>query len=91
MAQHGEDSAFVIDMTPGSSTFGRGNAGNTATLSTMSSTTRNTSQPLFGPNIGVVGTGPSWAVTNEKKIIADDLTPDVVKGWIDKSKQVRFN
>ena len=89
MAQHGENSAFVINMTPGSSTFGGGNDGNTATLSTMSSTTRNTSQPLFGPNIGFVSSGPSWAVTNEKKIIADDLTLDVVKGWIEKSKQVR--
>jgi hypothetical protein len=86
IAQHGEDA--ITNMTPGSPTFG-GGGDNTATHSTMSSTTRKTQEPLFGPNIGLVTSGPAWAVTNEKKIIADDLTPDVVKGWLDKSKQVR--
>ncbi|KAK2462386.1 hypothetical protein APHAL10511_005692 [Amanita phalloides] len=58
---------------------------NTATLaSSMSSTTN---EPLFGPNVGLLGAGPAWAVTNEKKVVSDDLTPDVVKAWIEKSKQ----
>ncbi|KAF8345280.1 hypothetical protein F5887DRAFT_967543 [Amanita rubescens] len=85
MAQHGED-AIVININSNSA-FGGGSDGNTATNSTMSSTTRKTQEPLFGPNIGFVSTGPSWAVTNEKKVVTDDLTPDVVKGWIEKSKQ----
>jgi hypothetical protein len=88
MAQHGED-AIVINMNSNSA-FGGGGDANTATNSTMSSTTRKTKEPLFGPNIGFVSTGPSWAVTNEKKVVTDDLTPDVVKGWMEKSKQVRL-
>ena len=80
MAQ-GED-AVVIDM-----------GGNTATNNNnMSFTTtpsaRKAQEPLFGPNIGFVTGAPSWAVTNEKKVVTDDLTPDVVKGWIEKSIQV---
>lgn len=41
---------------------------------------------LFGPNIGVLGGGPEWAESPEKS--QDVLTPEVVKGWIAKSKQV---
>lgn len=88
MAQHGEE-AIVINLNSDSA-FGGGGVSSTATNSAMSSTTRKTQEPLFGPNIGFVTTGPSWAVTNEKKVVTDDLTPDVVKGWIEKSKQVRL-
>ncbi|KIL63153.1 hypothetical protein M378DRAFT_12362 [Amanita muscaria Koide BX008] len=60
------------------------------TAGNMSSTTTSkkaTQETLFGPNIGLVSGGPSWAVIHEKKVVTDDLTPDVVKGWIAKSKQ----
>ncbi|KAI0312162.1 hypothetical protein OF83DRAFT_1176901 [Amylostereum chailletii] len=44
---------------------------------------------LFGPNIGIVNGGPKWtdAVDNEKRPSTDELTPDIVKGWIEKSKE----
>lgn len=48
---------------------------------------------LFGPNIGVVANGPAWTEpeVNEKDPGAfDELTPDVVKTWIAKSKEVSF-
>lgn len=45
--------------------------------------------PLFGPNIGVVSAGPEWADTNDKKAAIDQLTPDIVKAWIERSKEVR--
>jgi hypothetical protein len=41
---------------------------------------------LFGPNIGIVARGPEWTESREKVI--DELTPEIVKGWIAKSKQV---
>ncbi|KAK0474152.1 hypothetical protein IW261DRAFT_1499022 [Armillaria novae-zelandiae] len=41
---------------------------------------------LFGPNIGIVSSGPAWTTNKEKKVLADELTPDVVRGWIEKSK-----
>ena len=45
---------------------------------------------LFGPNIGVITSGPAWtdAGGSEKQPITDQLTSDVVKGWIAKSKEV---
>ncbi|KAA1472091.1 hypothetical protein DENSPDRAFT_859296 [Dentipellis sp. KUC8613] len=43
---------------------------------------------LFGPNIGIVSGGPNWAVSDdEKKATKDELTPEVVKSWVAKSKQ----
>lgn len=49
-------------------------------------------ETLFGPNIGVVTSGPAWTETSEKSMpssqLADQLTPEVVKGWITKSKEV---
>lgn len=42
---------------------------------------------LFGPNIGIVAKGPEWTESHEKAI--DELTPDIVRGWIAKSKEVR--
>jgi len=46
-------------------------------------------ETLFGPNIGAVTSGPAWTETaeKEKKPITDQLTPEVVKGWIAKSKE----
>ncbi|KAF9021019.1 hypothetical protein BDZ89DRAFT_957832 [Hymenopellis radicata] len=42
---------------------------------------------LFGPNIGVVSSGPAWTNVNEKKMLRDELTQDIVRGWIEKSKE----
>ncbi|KAI0367651.1 hypothetical protein BV20DRAFT_970202 [Pilatotrama ljubarskyi] len=44
---------------------------------------------LFGPNIGVLGGGPDWAESPEKS--QDVLTPEIVKGWIAKSKQTHYS
>ncbi len=41
---------------------------------------------LFGPNIGIVARGPEWTESREKVI--DELTPEIVRTWIAKSKQV---
>ncbi|PSR78010.1 hypothetical protein PHLCEN_2v7605 [Hermanssonia centrifuga] len=40
---------------------------------------------LFGPNIGIVARGPEWTETREKAI--DELTPEIVRAWIAKSKE----
>ncbi|KAJ3784683.1 hypothetical protein GGU10DRAFT_357182 [Lentinula aff. detonsa] len=42
---------------------------------------------LFGPNIGVISGGPAWTNIAEKKVLKDELTVDVVKSWIEKSKE----
>lgn len=42
---------------------------------------------LFGPSIGVVNGGPEWADIKEKESIGDDLTLEIVKGWVAKSKE----
>ncbi|TEB23341.1 hypothetical protein FA13DRAFT_1914505 [Coprinellus micaceus] len=47
---------------------------------------KKTLDPLFGPNIGAVTSGPAWTASVEKKIVTDDLTPDVVTSWIEKSR-----
>ncbi|RPD56006.1 hypothetical protein L227DRAFT_579222 [Lentinus tigrinus ALCF2SS1-6] len=44
---------------------------------------------LFGPNIGVLGTGPDWTERPDKS--EDVLTPEVVKSWIAKSKDTRYS
>lgn len=47
------------------------------------------SDPLFGPNIGPCSAGPAWTTTaSRKKLITDDLTPEVLAGWVEKSKLV---
>ena len=46
------------------------------------------SEPLFGPSIGPVSGGPAWTLSNEKKVLTDELTPDIVTSWIEKSKEV---
>ncbi|KXN85823.1 hypothetical protein AN958_10709 [Leucoagaricus sp. SymC.cos] len=46
------------------------------------------SDPLFGPNIGPCSVGPAWTTTaSRKKLITDDLTPEVLTSWVEKSKQ----
>lgn len=45
------------------------------------------SDTLFGPNIGIVSGGPAWTERHEKS--ADELTPEVIKSWISRSKEVR--
>lgn len=60
-----------------------------ANMGDLSNLTNNKKQDtLFGPNIGVVTSGPAWTETNKKKPTGDQLTPEVVKGWIEKSKEV---
>ena len=49
---------------------------------------------LFGPSIGVAGGGPDWCEKDSKDgkdADEDELTPEVVKDWIRKSKDVRFS
>jgi hypothetical protein len=59
-----------------------------ANMGDLSNLTNNKKQDtLFGPNIGVVASGPAWTETNKKKSTGDQLTPEVVKGWIAKSKE----
>ena len=45
-------------------------------------------ETLFGPNIGVVNSGPAWTEHGKKQTVEDQLTPEVVKEWIAKSKEV---
>ena len=44
-------------------------------------------EALFGPNIGIVPAGPAWTNKREKKVVQDELTADVVRGWTEKSKE----
>lgn len=43
---------------------------------------------LFGPNIGIVTAGPDWTDLQQEKGAVDELTPDIVKNWVAKSKEV---
>jgi len=45
-------------------------------------------ESLFGPNIGVVSSGPTWTGATEKKVLTDELTPEIVTSWVEKSKDV---
>lgn len=47
-------------------------------------------ETLFGPNIGIVGDGPAWAQSNDatKSEPSDFLTPEVVRRWVEMSKEV---
>jgi hypothetical protein len=49
---------------------------------------KKSSDPLFGPSIGPVSSGPAWTIGTEKKVVTDELTPEVVNSWIEKSKEV---
>ncbi|KAH7925074.1 hypothetical protein BV22DRAFT_1011937 [Leucogyrophana mollusca] len=42
---------------------------------------------LFGPNIGVVNSTPQWAQSMGKKTAADNISSDIIKTWIAKSKE----
>ncbi|KZT04492.1 uncharacterized protein LAESUDRAFT_682687 [Laetiporus sulphureus 93-53] len=44
-----------------------------------------TSDTLFGPNIGIVSGGPEWTERHEKS--SDELTPEIIKNWIARSKE----
>ncbi|KAH9478531.1 hypothetical protein JR316_0008986 [Psilocybe cubensis] len=44
-------------------------------------------EPLFGPGIGAVSNGPAWTLSNEKKVVTDELTQEIVNLWIEKSKE----
>ncbi|OBZ67824.1 hypothetical protein A0H81_12385 [Grifola frondosa] len=44
---------------------------------------------LFGPNIGIVSGGPEWTEREEKS--GDELTPEIVKKWIAKSKENNYS
>jgi len=59
-------------------------------MSSLSDPRRNKKQEtLFGPNIGIVSSGPSWPDSlDEKKKITDELTPEIVKSWVERSKDV---
>ncbi|KAF5310835.1 hypothetical protein D9619_007831 [Psilocybe cf. subviscida] len=48
---------------------------------------KKSTEPLFGPSIGSVSSGPAWTFSSEKKVVTDELTPDVVSTWIEKSKE----
>ncbi|KAL4067084.1 hypothetical protein V8B97DRAFT_1979546 [Scleroderma yunnanense] len=43
-------------------------------------------ETLFGPNIGVVNSAPSWAQPISKQT-ADRLSPEIIQTWIKKSKE----
>ena len=51
---------------------------------------KKSSEPLFGPNIGPVSSGPAWTIGTEKKVVTDELTQEIVSSWIEKSKEVSF-
>lgn len=42
---------------------------------------------LFGPNIGIVSAGPEWTDIDQEKSTIDELTPEIVKNWVAKSKE----
>ncbi|KAF9788317.1 hypothetical protein BJ322DRAFT_1048236 [Thelephora terrestris] len=42
---------------------------------------------LFGPNIGIVSSGPEWTEISQDKTVVDELTPEIVKSWVAKSKE----
>lgn len=56
------------------------------TPSDPSSSSKKKQDTLFGPNIGIVAKGPEWTESREKVI--DELTPEIVRNWISRSKEV---
>jgi hypothetical protein len=77
-AQQGDAIINMGDLLPPSSTQAAG---------------RKKQDTLFGPSIGLVNPGPDWAdqklEQTEKGQLQDSLTPELVKTWVEKSKQVR--
>ncbi|CAL1699257.1 unnamed protein product [Somion occarium] len=62
------------------------NMGETAPSNSNAGTQEKKKQDtLFGPNIGIVSTGPKWTERTDKS--TNELTPEVVKGWVAKSKE----
>ncbi|KAG6830543.1 hypothetical protein H0H87_007742 [Tephrocybe sp. NHM501043] len=57
-----------------------------ATTAARPTKEKKTHEALFGPNVGVVSSGPAWTVASEKRVLSDELTPDVVTNWVAKSK-----
>ncbi|KAG6887589.1 hypothetical protein C0992_011623 [Termitomyces sp. T32_za158] len=49
---------------------------------------KKTHEALFGPNIGIVSSGPAWTTASGKRVLTDELTPEVVTNWVEKSKDV---
>jgi hypothetical protein len=47
-------------------------------------------ETLFGPNIGIVSDGPAWAQSHDatKSASSDFLTPEIVRRWVEMSKEV---
>ena len=47
-------------------------------------------ETLFGPNVGIVSDGPSWAQSDDAKkgTSSDYLTPEIVRRWVEASKEV---
>lgn len=83
MAQNGGAPAILINM---------GNiGGDGATAQPNNAKDKKTQDALFGPSIGIVSSGPSWTAATEKKVLTDELTPDVVRSWIEKSKEVSWS
>jgi hypothetical protein len=41
---------------------------------------------LFGPGVGIIAAGPTWA--DSSSTLKDEISPDVIKSWISKSKDV---
>ncbi|EEB97979.1 hypothetical protein MPER_02597, partial [Moniliophthora perniciosa FA553] len=54
---------------------------------TASPKEKKTPDSLFGPNIGVISSGPSWTSSADKNktLLKDELAVDIVKSWIEKS------
>jgi len=46
-------------------------------------------ETLFGPNIGIVSDGPTWAQSHDatKSASSDFLTPEIVRRWVEMSKE----
>src|SRR6266702_2020684 len=46
-------------------------------------------ETLFGPNIGIVSDGPTWAQSEDAKkgTPSDYLTPEIVRRWVETSKE----
>lgn len=77
------DAEGAVVLNLGDLTGNSSNRGN----NTNSNEPKKKQDTLFGPNIGIVTGGPDWTENPEKP--KDELTADVVKGWIAKSKEVR--
>ncbi|KAI0252514.1 hypothetical protein BJV78DRAFT_341331 [Lactifluus subvellereus] len=46
-------------------------------------------ETLFGPNVGIISDGPSWAQSEDAKedTSSDYLTPEIVRRWVETSKE----